>query len=559
MRYIWYSTSDAAKRISTRVYVENGYGRFVNPTLLRKFGYEHLLTQTSRGWEKSFNAAVERGVPEPYGRNTQFIYRYMSRPIHAALEMPLGQMPRGAAIEKVEGLLDGAAQEVNQKLLGTLPQKEMRKRRLVGGVAMVMVVVLFVLAMGWVWKSFSEAGREAQEKLPMWRYVWGYVLLVPALILIFTWHYLPVLGGAALSFFDFELAIDSEFVGVTNYAQGLYDTVAWRSFGHTIYYVALTLGLGFWPPILVAILLDEVPTAGLKYTFRTIFYLPAIISGVVMLFLWRQLYDPSPNGILNQLITSVNGLGPIAATGLKLILLALWLSLIGFLLSIAVRMKELSKLMRGIVTFVALLFVALTIWPLISAYMGPGEIANQMAGGDVPPSGFAGVLHTLKMLVGEFNVQPLRWLKSPKLAMLCVIIPSVWATSGPGCIIYLAALKTVPMELYEAADIDGAGIIHKICYITLPRIKFLIIIQFIAAAVGSFKGGTNFILALTGGGPNGATRLLSLYIFERAYLNLDFGLAAALAWLLGGLLILLTAFQLKRLARARFTSAATSE
>ena len=66
------------------------------------------------------------------------------------------------------------------------------------------------------------------------------------------------------------------------------------------------------------------PTATLKYIFRTIFYLPAIISGVIIMFLWKALYDPSPYGTLNRLILTLNDIpGPIA-TVLKLATVGLW-------------------------------------------------------------------------------------------------------------------------------------------------------------------------------------------------------------------------------------------
>jgi multiple sugar transport system permease protein len=159
----------------------------------------------------------------------------------------------------------------------------------------------------------------------------------------------------------------------------------------------------------------------------------------------------------------------------------------------------------------------------------------------------------VKGLVGSFSIEPLRWIQSPQLAMLCVVIPLVWAASGPGCIIYLAALKGVSDDLYEAAEIDGAGFWHKVVYIVLPRMKFLIVIQFIAAVIGAFKGGTDYILALTGGGPNGATTILALEIFFRSFLGLDFGIGTAMAWILGALLIGFTAWQLKLLSNAEFS------
>ena len=231
----------------------------------------------------------------------------------------------------------------------------------------------------------------------------------------------------------------------------------------------------------------------------------------------------------------LNDLGPVAATAVKLVALACWLSLIGVLIYLPIRMDEMSRVLRTVLWVVALAFI--------------GVSATMLARGDV----------TIPGLVGSFALEPLRWTESPDLSMLCVVLPLVWAGTGPGCILYLAALKVVPDELYEAADIDGAGIWHKVCYITLPRLKFLIGIQLIAAIVGAFKGGTDMVLALTGGGPQDSTLILALHIFVRAFMHLEFGIGTAMAWLLGALLLGFTAYQLNMLSRAEFKAAGATD
>ena len=138
--------------------------------------------------------------------------------------------------------------------------------------------------------------------------------------------------------------------------------------------------------------------------------------------------------------------------------------------------------------------------------------------------------------------------------MVCVVLPSAWAGLGPACLIYLAALKTVPEDLYEAADIDGAGFFEKLRHVTLPTIKILIIINFIGAVVNAFRV-AGYILAMTGGGPAGATKVMALKIFYDAFVYLKFGIATANAWILGSLLIGFTVFQLKRLANVEFRTA----
>lgn len=122
---------------------------------------------------------------------------------------------------------------------------------------------------------------------------------------------------------------------------------------------------------------------------------------------------------------------------------------------------------------------------------------------------------------------------------------------GPGSLIYLAALKNIPNELYEAADIDGAGFFAKLRHIVFPSLRGLIIIQLIAAFIVAAQS-SDFILVMTFGGPNEATRVADLLIFEKAYLYLRFGLATAMAWILSLLLMGFTVLQIKHLSKMEF-------
>src|SRR5262249_48512214 len=148
----------------------------------------------------------------------------------------------------------------------------------------------------------------------------------------------------------------------------------------TLLWVALQLALTFFPPIILAIILDEIPKG--KLFFRIIFYLPAVMSSLVVAYLWLWMFSPQPDGLLNA---------------------------------------------------------------------------------------FLAKLHLIK------PSEPVRWLASNQLlAMICVIVPGIWAGVGPGCIIYLAALKSIPEDIYEAADLDGASPIRKAFSITIPYLKPLV-------------------------------------------------------------------------------------
>lgn len=533
MQFIWFLTSAEADEIQTRVYVQNGYGSFVNPNMLEKFGYDRLLKRVPAGWKQAFETAMANGVPEPYGRNTQNIWRYMTRPISQALELDLQDVPYEQRVEQIHGLLEDSVRAFNVKVLGNLTPEEIRYRRIVAAVVLLGVGLAFVIGFYNVWRYFGNVSRQQMGPNAKIRFSWGYVLVLPGMLLVLGWAYVPLIGGAAMAVTDYQLVLNSTFVGLDNFAAALFDENFWLGFLRTFYFVTLIIVLGFWPPILLAILLDEVPTSFLKYLYRTIFYLPAIISGIIVMFLWKQLFDPSSYGPLNQLLLALNTLGPVPATFVKLTLVALWCSFVYVAIKLPWKLDELGWGMRiGMWVGAAVVLFG----PMSLVIFGDGSFGQRLS----------------HLLFGRFQLEALEYLRDPGTAMICCVLPSVWATAGPGCLLYLAALKTVPEDLYEAADIDGASHWHKIFYITLPQLKFLIVIQFIAAVVGAFKGSANFILAMTGGGPNESTMVLALEIFMRAFLELDFGIAAAMAWMLGAVLIGFTAYQMRMLARAEF-------
>ena len=109
-------------------------------------------------------------------------------------------------------------------------------------------------------------------------------------------------------------------------------------------------------------------------------------------------------------------------------------------------------------------------------------------------------------------------------------------------------------ELRTALAANTATSWAKIRFITLPQLQPLLIINFVGAFVGAIKAAEN-ILVMTGGGPMMATRTIGLEIFFNAFLYLKFGYATALAWILGGLLIGFTLYQLRMLKSLRFSAA----
>ena len=142
-------------------------------------------------------------------------------------------------------------------------------------------------------------------------------------------------------------------------------------------------------------------------------------------------------------------------------------------------------------------------------------------------------------VLGWFGIGPFAWLNSPDLAMPAIVLEATWAGAGATAIIYLAALTGVRNELYEAAELDGAGIWRRVWHVTIPQIRGIILIMMLLQLIGTFQVFTEPFL-FTGGGPNNATLSILLLIYRYAFINGDFGAATALSVLLAGVLCVLS-------------------
>ena len=123
------------------------------------------------------------------------------------------------------------------------------------------------------------------------------------------------------------------------------------------------------------------------------------------------------------------------------------------------------------------------------------------------------------------------WLTEVSVAMKSIVLMTLWWTVGGSVIIFLAALKQIPDQYYEAASIDGAGTFHRFLYITLPLLRPVLLFVVVMSIIGSFQVfGQTFMM--TRGGPELSTRVLVQYIYETAFTNYRMGYAAAMSWLL---------------------------
>ena len=134
----------------------------------------------------------------------------------------------------------------------------------------------------------------------------------------------------------------------------------------------------------------------------------------------------------------------------------------------------------------------------------------------------------LNYLVTKLGMEPIGWLTDPNYALYSVIIVTIWKGIGYYMIIYLAALMSVPKELYEACDIDGANFLTKHLTVTIPHIMPTIALVTTISAISAMKVFAE-IYVMTKGGPLNSSKTIVYYIYERAFENLDLGFASAMA------------------------------
>jgi len=266
----------------------------------------------------------------------------------------------------------------------------------------------------------------------------AYVFMSPAIlgILIFTLG--PVIASLFLSFTEYNIITDPQWVGLANYTELFQERLFWQAFRVSAIYsvVSVPLNLGF--ALGLAVLLNH-KMRGMMI-FRSVYYLPTVISGVGVAMLWRWLFN-SEFGLINVLLAKVGISGP-------------------------------------------------------------------------------------------------AWLLDEQWALSALIITSMWSVGGT-TLIFLAGLQGIPQELYEAAEIDGAGRWSQFRSITLPLLSNVTFFNLVLGIIGALQVFTEPSV-ITRGGPNQATLFLAVYLYQHAFLYLNMGYASAIAWFMFLLVMVLT-------------------
>ena len=316
----------------------------------------------------------------------------------------------------------------------------------------------------------------------------GYLFASPWIVGFLIFMIGPIVASIVFSFCDYDVLHDARWVGMGNY-HGLM-TYDWHVFSKTLYNAAflalIGLPLGIATGLAIAMLLNT-DVKGLSW-YRTLYYLPSIVPIVASAVLWLWVLNPQ-YGLVN----------------------AAW---------------------RGTITQ----------W---FGLQPPGWLSQ--------PGEFFGVLswlwqHTLgAVCVGMPGIlaHPASYLG----AKSALVVMGLWGAGG-GMIIWLAGLKGIPQQFYEAAEIDGASAWQKFRNVTIPMLSPYIFFNLIMGSIAVLQTFDNVYVMTNGsGGPVDATLVPVLYLFNKAFRYFSMGYASALAWILFAIILAFTLFQLKMAPR----------
>lgn len=147
-----------------------------------------------------------------------------------------------------------------------------------------------------------------------------------------------------------------------------------------------------------------------------------------------------------------------------------------------------------------------------------------------------GTLHSIGILPKDKELQ---WLQNPDLVWITISLMTVWWTIGFSMLLYLSALQDISTDIYEASAIDGATKTQQLFHIVLPLLKPTTWLVILLQMIGCFKV-FGQIYMITGGGPTSSTRPLIQYIYENAFNKNNMGYAAAMSYVLFGILLVLS-------------------
>lgn len=239
----------------------------------------------------------------------------------------------------------------------------------------------------------------------------------------------------------------------------------------------------------------------------------------------------SPTWVGSSNYTTLFTQDPLFLTSLKVTFIYVFLS-VPFKLAIALGVAVLlNKGIRGLGIYRTVYYIP----SLLGGSVAIAILWRKMLGGD-------GLLNQLLLHVG---IQAPDWVSNPKYALYSIVMLSVWQF-GSSMIIFLAGLKQIPVELYEASGVDGAKPARQFFSITIPILTPVIFFNLVMQLISSFQSFTQaYVISNGTGGPINATLMYSLYLYKKGFSFFQMGYASAMAWVLLVIIGIMTVFVFK--------------
>lgn len=296
---------------TVRKNVAEGRARWCLPSDLKRLGFDEHLAEVPPGIRQMYDdlaAGKIRAVTEPYMGFWQAASDLVSRRFLGILLSDAGKdLDCAAALKSI-------SDDANRGLMFDADRARIEKARPVARVVLGVLVVC-VLACAWLvvkgrrtkdeGQRLEDGGRKtkdatggrassraARQRLLPW------LFLLPAIISIALWSYWPLIRGALMAFQDYRIVGSGTWEGLDNFIRVASDPGFWKAWGRTLQFMAITLALGFVSPVILALLLSEIPRG--KVFFRTVYFLPHLTSALVVTLMWKMMFDPTENGMLNQ-------------------------------------------------------------------------------------------------------------------------------------------------------------------------------------------------------------------------------------------------------------------
>ncbi|HEY2492495.1 MAG TPA: sugar ABC transporter permease [Paenibacillus sp.] len=157
-------------------------------------------------------------------------------------------------------------------------------------------------------------------------------------------------------------------------------------------------------------------------------------------------------------------------------------------------------------------------------------------------------LGMLNYILGLLSIDPIQWLTDPNWALISIALMTIWMNIGFQFIVLLSGMQSVPQDIYDSAQIDGARPIRTFVSLTIPLITPSLFFVFVVSIIGAFQS-FGQINILTKGGPMNSTDVMVYNIYQDAFVNYRFGIGSAQALILFFIILMLTLFQFKFLEK----------